>query len=172
MKAMSTMATPVKQRSAPKKKPITLSRDSANNQELSVSITKAKMIDVKPLIITAGHVVTWRNWHVITNFNIPCSHINFANIPIMSGRTQHKKSCLIFPKDWTNNHIMYTNDNSQSNLECKILHCQRTRSPPKARPEVGGWIRVHLRWEGGLIILLVYLCLGLTYSKQIWKMGL
>jgi hypothetical protein len=99
MKAMSTMATPVKQRSAPKKKPITLSRDSVNNQELSVSITKAKMIDVKPLIITAGHVVTWRNWHVITNFNIPCSHINFANIPIMSGRTQHKKSCLIFRKD-------------------------------------------------------------------------
>jgi hypothetical protein len=64
MKAISIKDTPVKQRSAPKKIPITF-RDSLNNQELRARIVKAKMIDVKPLIITAGHVVRYRNWHVI-----------------------------------------------------------------------------------------------------------
>ncbi len=71
MKAISIKDTPVKQRSAPKKIPITF-RDSLNNQELRARIVKAKMIDVKPLIITAGHVVRYRNWHVISSFNTPC----------------------------------------------------------------------------------------------------
>ncbi len=77
MKAISIRDTPVKQSSAPKKIPITF-RDSLNNQELRARIVEAKMIDVRPLIITTGHVVRYRNWHVNSSFN--CRNPTLAKV--------------------------------------------------------------------------------------------
>jgi len=72
MKVMNIVDTFVKQTSIPKKILITLKIHW--NQELKSKLVKAKMIDVRPLIIIIGHMVSYWNSHVINNLKFPTFH--------------------------------------------------------------------------------------------------
>jgi hypothetical protein len=43
-------------------------------QELKTKLVKVKMIDVRPLIIIIGHMVSYCNSHVINNLKFPTFH--------------------------------------------------------------------------------------------------